>query len=194
MAVGSAMILLICSLWFVVRGAAHDLYETLFVFTPHYTKLGWEDATVPGMFYLAVEEWLVDLSSANAVGVLAALMLAPIAAREREGVLHILLVVAIQLAGVTMQGKFFPYHYGASLLLGAFLAGLGAYKLWQRALDKGWLGVAIFAGLVPFHHFARDQPRAIPKPISFPGALRGNANSSASPKLRATSSMPSSTR
>ena len=84
------------------------------------------------------------------MGVLAALHSWP---RSRhasaKGVLHILLVVAIQLAGVTMQGKFFPYHYGASLLLGAFLAGLGAYKLWQRALAKGWLGVVAFAALVP---------------------------------------------
>jgi hypothetical protein len=159
MAAGSAMVLFVCGVWFVVRGAAHDLYQTLFVFTPHYTKLSWEDATVPGMFYLAVEEWFVDLSSPNAAGVLAALILAPIAAREREGVLHILLVVAVQLAGVTMQGKFFPYHYGASLLLGGFLAGLGAFKVWQKALDKGWLGITAFVVLVPIIVYARSSTR-----------------------------------
>jgi 4-amino-4-deoxy-L-arabinose transferase-like glycosyltransferase len=159
MAVGSAMVLLVCAVWFVVRGAAHDLFQTLFVFTPHYTKLSWEDATVPGMLYLAIEEWFVDLSSANAVGVLAALLLAPIAAREREGVLHVLAVVAVQLVGVAMQGKFFPYHYGASLLLGAFLAGLGAYKLWQRALARSWPGVIAFAALVPVAMFARSATR-----------------------------------
>ena len=97
------------TLWFAARGAWHDLYETLFVFTPHYTRLGWEDATVPGMVYLAVEEWLIDLSGPNAVGVLAALILPPLASREREGVLHVLLVIAFQLVGVAMQGKFFPY-------------------------------------------------------------------------------------
>jgi hypothetical protein len=158
-AAGSAAVLFACGLWFVARGAAHDLYETLFVFTPHYTKLSWEDATVPGMVYLALEEWFVDLSSVNAVGVFAAVALAPLASREREGVVHVLLVIAIQLVGVAMQGKFFPYHYGAALVLGSLIAGLGAFKLWQRAVAKGWPGVAAFVALVPVIFLARSATR-----------------------------------
>jgi hypothetical protein len=137
-----------CALWFVARGAWKDLYETLFVFTPHYTSLGWEGgATIPGMIYLATEEWLVHFSSANAAGMLAAVALAPLAGREREGVVHVVAVVFVQLVGVAMQGKFFPYHYGSTLLLGGLLAGLGAYKVWRRAVRGGAWGIVSYAVL-----------------------------------------------
>jgi hypothetical protein len=159
MAAGSAGVLAVCVLWFVVRGAWRDFYDTLFVFTPHYTGLGWEDATIPGMVYLAFEEWLIDLSGPNAVGVLAALILAPLAALETEGVLHVLFIIAIQVVGVAMQGKFFPYHYGASLLLGSFVAGLGAFKLWQRAVAKGPWGVLAFTTALPIVVYARSATR-----------------------------------
>jgi hypothetical protein len=159
MALGSALIVAACALWFMARGAWHELYDTLFVFTPHYTKLSWEDATVPGMVYLAVEEWFIDLSSTNAVGLLAAFILPPIASRERDGVMHVLLVIAMQLVGVAMQGKFFPYHYGASVVLGAFIAGLGAYKLWQRAVAKGAWGVLVFGAALAIVLRARSATR-----------------------------------
>jgi hypothetical protein len=99
------------------------------------------------MIYLAIEEWLVVFSSANAAGMLAAVVLAPIATREREGIVHVLGVVFIQLVGVAMQGKFFPYHYASTLVFGALLAGLGAYKLWQRAVPKGAAGIVLYAAL-----------------------------------------------
>jgi hypothetical protein len=159
MAAGSALVVASCALWFAGRGAWRELYDTLFVFTPHYTKLGWDDATIPGMVYLALEEWFVDLSSANAAGLLAAFILAPIASREREGVLHLLLVVAVQLAGVAMQGKFFPYHYGAPLLLGTLVAGLGAYKLWLYAVAKRPWGVLAFTAALPVVVYARSATR-----------------------------------
>ncbi len=159
MGAGSALVIGACALWFVARGAWRELYDTLFVFTPRYTSLGWEGATVPGMVYLALEEWLVDLSSANAVGILAAFILAPVALKEREGILHLLFVVAIQLVGVAMQGKFFPYHYGASVLLGSLIAGLGAFKLWQRAIAKGPLGVLAYTAVLPVVLYARSATR-----------------------------------
>ena len=159
MAAGSAALILLFVAWFFVRGALPDLYQTLFVFTPEYTKLSWEDATWPGMLYLALEEWFFFFSSANAAGLFAAFFLAPLAPREREGTLHVLLVIAVQLVGVTMQGKFFPYHYGASLVLGSLIAGLGAWKLWQRALAKGWVGVLMFAALLSPVLFARSATR-----------------------------------
>jgi hypothetical protein len=159
MAAGSAAIIAAFVAWFLARGAFSDLVQTMFVFTPEYTKLSWEDATWPGMLYLSLEEWLFFFSSGNAAGILAAVILGPLAAREREGILHVLLVIAVQLVGVTMQGKFFPYHYGASLLLGSLVAGLGVFKLWEHALAKGWLGVLAFAALLPFVLFARSATR-----------------------------------
>ncbi|MET0592684.1 MAG: hypothetical protein ABW133_08295 [Polyangiaceae bacterium] len=95
-----------------------------------------------GAVYLAFEEWFVDLSGPTAAGVLAALIFPPISSREREGTLHVLLVVALQLGGVAWQGKFFPYHYGASLVIGSIVAGLGAYKAWRFGLSRGYFAVA----------------------------------------------------
>jgi hypothetical protein len=159
MATGSAVVISTTLLWFAARGALGELYQVLFVFTPHYTQLSWQDATVSGMVYLAFEEWLLFFSSGNAAGILAALILRPIAPREREGVVYLLLVIAVQLVGVAMQGKFFPYHYGASIMLGSLIAGLGVEKLWNHALARGWLGIAIFAFLLPFVLFARSATR-----------------------------------
>ena len=159
MASGGAAVVAACAAWFVARGAERELYDTLFVFTPHYTKLSWQDATVPGMVYLALEEWFVDLSGVNAAGLLAAFILAPIAPREREGVVHLLLVIAVQLVGVAMQGKFFPYHYGASVMLGSLIAGLGAFKLWQRAIAKGAWAVLAYTAALPVIVQARSATR-----------------------------------
>jgi Dolichyl-phosphate-mannose-protein mannosyltransferase len=148
-----------CAMWFVARGAFSDLYETLFVFTPHYTMLGWEGVSFAGLLYLALEEWLTAYSSINALGFFAAILDRPLAPREREGVLHLLGVIFIQLVGVAMQRKFFPYHYGASLLIGSFLAGLGIYKLWLRAERWGALGVTLFAALTGATLFGRTATR-----------------------------------
>jgi hypothetical protein len=139
---GSAVPIALCVAWYAARGAFGDLYDAIFVFAPHYTKLSWEGASVLGALYLAFEEWFVDLSGPTAAGVLAALLFPPTSSREREGTLHILAVVALQLGGVAWQGKFFPYHYGASLLIGSLVAGLGAYKAWRFALARGYPAVA----------------------------------------------------
>jgi len=145
MAAGSFVPIALCVAWYAARGAFGDLYDAIFVFAPHYTKLSWEGASVMGALYLAFEEWFVDLSAPTAAGVLAALLLPPVSAREREGMLHLLAVIAVQLVGVAWQGKFFPYHYGASLVLGSLVAGLGAYKAWQHALSRGYPAVALVA-------------------------------------------------
>jgi hypothetical protein len=47
-----------------------------------------------------------------------------------------------------MQGKFFQYHYGATLPLVMFVAGLGLYKLWRRCLAGGLGGALAFAAFV----------------------------------------------
>jgi hypothetical protein len=145
MGAGSVVPIALCIASYAAGGALGDLYNAIFVFAPHYTKLSWEGASVMGAVYLAFEEWFVDLSGPMAAGVLATLILPPNSSREREGVLHILGVVAVQLGGVAWQGKFFPYHYGASLILGSLIAGLGAFKVWQRALRHGYNTVALFA-------------------------------------------------
>lgn len=135
----------LCALFFAWRGALGDLYDAIFVFAPGYTKLGWQASDPTGALYYAAEKWLANYSALNAVGILAALLLPPLASREREGILHVLGVVGMQLVGVAMQGKFFPYHFGGCLPLGGLLAGLGAWKLWRLACRRPTWGVPAFA-------------------------------------------------
>src|SRR5690606_18973042 len=63
---------------------------------------------------------------------------------------------------IAMQGKFFQYHYGATLPLLAFVAGLGWYKLWRRCLGQGsgaWLAFIAFVLIVAsMRQAVRDVP------------------------------------
>jgi hypothetical protein len=121
--------------WFWVKGAFTELYWTLFVFTPQYTKLGWDDRSAVEAFYLAVEGGLVKHSALLAVGIMAAGFGAAISTRSREGLSLVLGLLAMQFAGIALQAKFFAYHFGASLPLLAFVAGLGWFKIWRLGIQ-----------------------------------------------------------
>lgn len=128
---GGAAPLVLCAIWFAAKGALPDLTAVLFVFTPHYTKLGWEGETLGGMTYWGFIEWLTGYSSVPTAGVLLLLGFRP-NQRQRFGVFVVAGIIAVHLAGVTMQGKFFPYHYGATWPVTGLLAGLGLWRLWER--------------------------------------------------------------
>jgi hypothetical protein len=117
--------------WFWLRGALPDLHWTLFVFTPEYTKLGWGARSAPEAFYLAFEFALTKHSALLAVGLIASGFGAPVSTRDREGLGIVLGLLTVQLAGIALQAKFFEYHYGASIPLLAFIAGLGWFKIWR---------------------------------------------------------------
>src|SRR5262245_9971906 len=136
LALGGAAPIALCVLWFLARGAIRDMHQVLFVFTPHYTKLGWEGSSIGGMVYWSFIEWLTCYCSAPSIGVLMAL---GFGAEKREKPFLLLLtgIIAVHLVGVTMQAKFFPYHYGATWPLTALVAGFGYEKLRQRLRARG---------------------------------------------------------
>jgi hypothetical protein len=134
--------------WFALRGGFGALYWTMHDFTPGYTALGWEGRRAPEMFYYALLEAFFKFSALNTAGIFAAVAIAPMHLREREGIFLVLGVIAMHVTGIAMQGKFFPYHYGATLPLIAFLAGLGLYKLWRRCLAGGAGGVLAFVAFI----------------------------------------------
>lgn len=148
LALGSLVPIAACGLWFKARGAWDALYWTLFEFTPGYTKLGWNNRSAPEMFYWGLEELFFRFSALAALGFIAAIVIVPMHENERRGSFLILGVLAIHLAGIAMQGKFFQYHYAASLPLLALLGGLGLYKLWRRTLAAGASGVLAFVAFV----------------------------------------------
>jgi hypothetical protein len=145
-AIGGALPIALTAAWFAAKGALGDLHEVLFVFTPHYTKLSWQHTSVAPMAYHGVVEWLTGYSSALFFGIVVLAVARPAKGGGRY-VAELGAVIAIHVAGIVMQGKFFPYHWGATFPLSAALAGAGldrALALATRAHPG--LGAA-FAGL-----------------------------------------------
>jgi hypothetical protein len=134
---GFALPIALTLLWIGARGAWPAFWWTFHDFVPGYTKLNWAERSPSGMLYYGIVEAFVKYSALSAFGVIAMVAMTPLHAREREGVYLVLGIVAIQITGIVMQGKFFPYHYGATLLLIAILSGLGIYKLFRRSLVAG---------------------------------------------------------
>jgi hypothetical protein len=153
----------LCTAWFKLRGAWPALHWTLAEFTPGYTTLGWEGRQAATMLYYSIEEAFFKFSALAGAGVLAMATLSPLHSREREGSFLVLGVIALQLAGVAMQGKFFPYHYAATLQLIGFLAGLGLYKLWRRCIAGGLAGALAFASFVFIVTDMRAATRDLPQ-------------------------------
>lgn len=160
-AAGGATPIVLCLLWFVARGALGDLYRVLFVFTPHYTALGWKDATITGMTYYAFTEWFQQYGSVPTVGLLLALGFG-FGAKEKPLVFLALGIVAMHLVGVAMQGKFFPYHYGATWPVTAIVAGFGYHRLWLRvSTRKSKIAFWVFVMIVVFcRTAAKDVPES----------------------------------
>jgi hypothetical protein len=170
--VGAALPILLCGAWFVARGAWPALHWTLGEFTPGYTALSWQGREAAKMLYYALEEAFFRFSALAAAGVFAMASIAPIHSREREGVFLVLGVIAMQLAGVAMQGKFFAYHYAATLQLIGFLAGLGLYKLWRRCLPGGLGGALAFASFVVIAADMLTAVRDLPQSFSERALIR----------------------
>ncbi|WP_437973982.1 glycosyltransferase family 39 protein [Sorangium sp. So ce295] len=160
-ALGGVLPVLACAAWFALRGALGDLREVLFVFTPHYTALGWRGASVLGMAWYGACEWLVHYSGPLAFGLACLVALHP-ERHERAGVALLSGVIAMHLVGVVMQAKFFPYHYGATWPLTAMLAALGLWKAWQRCTRSGAkaAAAALLAALVATA-FARSATKDV---------------------------------
>lgn len=160
--IGALAPIVLVAAWFWFEGAWGELAWTLFEFTPGYTKLGWTDNAAAG-FYRAVENALTKHSALFAVGLIAAGFGAPISTREREGLGLVLGVLAVQLAGIGMQAKYFEYHYGASIPLLAFVAGLGWFKIWRAATREHGGGAVAFASLVVVVGMARVPVYDVPE-------------------------------
>lgn len=162
-ALSAALIVALCLSWFALRGGWPALWWTLGEFTPGYTSLSWEGQRAPGMLYYAAEEAFFKFSALAAAGVIAAATISPIHGREREGMFLLLGIIALHITGIAMQGKFFPYHYAATLPLIAFISGLGYYKLWRRCLAGGVGGVVAYAAFIVAVTAMRDAVRDLPQ-------------------------------
>ncbi len=131
-ALGAALPLACVGSYIAAKGAMPAMVDTLFRFVPSYTKLGYRKHDALALFTRAWTESLFGFSRHDAFGILFALSLPILAARERLGLLHVLAVAFFPIIGVALQAKFFPYHYAAIVLLLGLPAGWGLWKLWTR--------------------------------------------------------------
>jgi hypothetical protein len=160
---GAVLPVLATLAWFWAKGGLDAMYWTLGKFTPGYTSLSWVGRDAPEMLYYALEEAFFRFSALAAAGVIAAVGITPMHGREREGIFLVLGVIALQVTGIAMQGKFFQYHYGATLPLVSFIAGLGLYKLFRRCLAGGAGGVLAFAAFLGVTVAMRQAVRDLPQ-------------------------------
>ena len=142
---GAAGAALLSILPFLVRGGLDDFRIALFEFAPRYTAVSWR-ALFPHSAWWVLSDWLYGYSLVNLVGLLL-LALPPLDERTRAGIVHIGGAIAVMLAGVAVQQKFFLYHYGAALPLTAILAGWGYWKL-SRRIGTRWYGAAAVCALL----------------------------------------------
>lgn len=145
---GALAPIVVCVLWLWLGGALAEATWTFAVFTPGYTALGYGERSALEAFYLGLEEAFFRFSAVLPLGVAAALVLPVSAPREREGAYLLLGMVMVQISGIALQGKFFQYHFAATLALIALLAGAGLWKLWCRARVSGAPGLVGFVGAV----------------------------------------------
>ncbi len=142
---GAALVIGAMGLYFWRARALSALVWTLRDFVPGYTALGWHPDSSPlGMLHYAMVESLIKFSAFIPVGLAASLVLPSAHRREWEGFFLICGIAIFQIIGIAMQAKFFEYHYGATIPLLSFLAGLGWAKLWWSAKARGTVSVLSF--------------------------------------------------
>jgi hypothetical protein len=152
MSIGVAAPLVLTLGYFARAGALGDLWDTLFVFVPRYTGIGFEAARFNEYFVRALSGWLVGFSGVSALGLALALSVRPPAAStatdDRALIGHVLGVAVFPLLGVALQAKFFTYHYATAIALGSGLAGYGLWKGWRYFADRLPLLAPVYLALV----------------------------------------------
>jgi hypothetical protein len=167
----------LCVFWFAAKGALKDAYEVLFVFTPYYTKLSWVGQSPLALAYHGVVNWFTNFSALVPVGIALLLLFNHrLGSRERGAAVAVSLLIALHLAGVVAQAKFFSYHYGATWPLTALLVAVGFALLWEQALKASRLWMAAFAIGIPALCLARSAtPREVPLSFSQRTSFRTEA-------------------
>jgi hypothetical protein len=160
-----------CAAWFATRGALGDLADAVLGFAPKYTALGWrQEGGAARLAWRAVREWPLAFSGpvSAGLGLWLAWALAArgrgasLAAGRRGGPTLLVALVAVELAGVAAQAKFFPYHYAACVPPTALLAARGWWLCAAAASRRGLAarGLVALGALVSV--LARGATRDVP--------------------------------
>ena len=119
--------------WLAAAGAWPATLETFLVFLPSYHAVRFEWSALPIDVLRTLRDAIFGFTAFVPGGLLLLAVLPPLAPRERSAALHAVGIVLVQLAGVIVQARFYPYHFAASLILLALPAGWGLWKGWRYA-------------------------------------------------------------
>jgi hypothetical protein len=147
MGLGAVLVTSLVVLFFALHGALGALHNVLFVFLPEYTSLSARNIPLLTSIFHALSQWLFSFSFVNPAGIALLFVLPSIFSKEGEGIVHLLGYAAVQLIGIGVQAKFFPYHYGGILPFAGLLAGWGFYKVY-RISRRRWIFIGCFLLLV----------------------------------------------
>ena len=148
--------------WFAHKDALGDLGWALSVFQFGNAAL-WVEQSAPHLVYQALKEALFEQSALVAAGVLAAIAVHPRANREKEGLLLVASILALDLAGVAFRSSFEQKDFAAALPLLSLIAGPGLYKLWRRIGPGSLPGALAFAALLLVLPLMRGPGRDLPQ-------------------------------
>jgi len=121
---GSVLVAGLHLLYLVAKGAWADFHYVFFEYLPHYTA-------IPSLWIQVFASWPAAAHPFLWVGILLALLPPRLHEREAQTVLLVVGAVLVQIVGVALQAKFFPYHYGGLVPLVALLTVWGYAKLWR---------------------------------------------------------------
>ena len=135
-------------------GAWEDMRQTLFVFAPGYTKLGWENETALTLLYRTIERAFLGFSGPIALGIVLRLL----AKAPWKPLAELLVMLVLCIVGTALQAKLFPYHFGSILPLEALVAAEG-FVLALR--DAAFTGRVVTCSLALAAFVARGASRDV---------------------------------
>lgn len=157
-------------------GALAALRETLFVFAPGYTKLGWENESALTLVYRTLERTVTGFSGPLFLG----FVLRTAARRTLAPLAELIAMLALCILGTALQAKLFPYHFGSILPLASVLAAEG-YVLFFGSAGIAARGVVAVLALAVFvaRTASRDVSgtflgRSAARLRAYPAFLQGN--------------------
>jgi Dolichyl-phosphate-mannose-protein mannosyltransferase len=130
----------ICAAWLWSRGAWNATYYTYVRYAPEYTAL--RLVTPRPISVLTLRTFILRMPAIVVAGLAAALFLQHRDGLRTPAALLVTSAIALQLAGVAVAGKLFPYHYFVAFILAAVAAGDGFAKLGER-FEHGSLAFAL---------------------------------------------------
>jgi hypothetical protein len=143
LAAGAALPLAGVGAW--LAPAWRETAEVFGAFVPAYHALRFEWAELPAFLVRAFFRGCFGFTAYLPAGLALLALLGPRTGPEARTALHALALVAIQLVGVALQGRFYAYHFGASLSLLALPAGWGLWQGWLRLRDTPLRAALAFA-------------------------------------------------